>query len=208
MDGTQQTHAQPGRADAVAIWIFVAAGAVIAVWTMIAGIARIVQVVSGGPVPVTVDFTSTETTFPMSAAGEDVTVQLDRGSLIVPGLPQPVAGIAVLEQIVLMATIVTSVVCLILLSRSVLQGRVFGRVNTRLITTAGMVALVGFGTAGALGSAVGHETLNHLSDGEFEGAALAVLEPFPFVLAAFAFAIIGTAFAVGDRLRRETKGLV
>ena len=44
--------------------------------------------------------------------------------------------------------------------------------------------------------------------GDFERYAVIAIEPFPFVLAVFIVAIICTAFTIGERLQRDTEGLV
>lgn len=208
MSDKDSTGTKTSRPDLIALAIFAAAGAAIAGWSLIAGTVRIVEVVSGRPVDVPVDFVGTEVAVPSGTGDGDIAVAMDRGVVRMPELPSSVAGLAVLQQVVLMATTVTVVVCLVLLSRSVLRGALFGRANTRLVTTAGLVGLVGFGTAPALGGTVGDGAMAHLAGGEFDGAALFTVEPFPFVLAAFAFAIVATAFEVGTRVQRDTEGLV
>src|SRR5690606_20753557 len=98
--------------------------------------------------------------------------------------------------------------CLVLVSRSVLRGRIFSPGNTRLVVTAGIVALVGLGVAPALAGATASSALLKYSEGAFTDVSLFQVELFPFIIGAFAFATVATAFTIGARLQRETEGLV
>ena len=46
-----------------------------------------------------------------------------------------------------------------------------------------------------------------LSERTFDNVILSV-DPFALILAAFVAALLGTVFAVGERLQRDTEGLV
>lgn len=71
-----------------------------------------------------------------------------------------------------------------------------------------MTALVGFGVVPVFEGMVSNDIVSSLSDGEFHGYAIVAIQPLPFVLAAFAFGIVSTAYTVGARIQRETEGLV
>ncbi|MCS0498498.1 hypothetical protein [Protaetiibacter mangrovi] len=112
-----------------------------------------------------------------------------------------------LQQVALVLTVVTVVTCLAYLARSVFAGRVFGPGNSRLVGTAGIVGLVGFAVVPFFGNMGANAAFAQISDGTFDNVVMAI-QPFPFILAAFAVALITTVFVVGERLQRDAEGLV
>lgn len=181
---------------------------IIAVSAVVQAVFRIIEIAGNTDVIVHASFVDTDTVAPIGPDGAEIPVTLDTALVTIPQLPADAMGAAVLEQVVFALTVLTVVTCLVLLSRSILRGRVFGASNTRLVATAGIVALVGFGLAPALSGAAASSALYAYSEGAFTGTALFQVDVFPFVLSAFAFAAVGTAFTVGARLQRETEGLV
>jgi hypothetical protein len=113
----------------------------------------------------------------------------------------------VLQQVALVLTVVTIVTCLSYLARSVFTGRLFGRGNTRLVGTAGIVGLVGFAAIPFFGNMGANAAFAQLSDGTFDNVIMSI-EPFPFILGAFAVALAATVFVVGERLQRDAEGLI
>ncbi|MGW9628347.1 hypothetical protein [Microbacterium sp. NPDC055521] len=193
------------RGDTVSLALFVIAGLAIAAWTVWNVAVRIVELVGGGPLDVLVEFIDTtadaqigDTTFP---------VELDRGAITVTGLDAVGVASGVLGQLAFGVTIVVVVACLIALSRNILLGRVFGKTNTRLAAIGGGVGLVGAAAAHLFDTMLANAAMAHAVDGPFDTAVISV-EPFTFVLTAFALAVVGSVFVVGDRLQRETEGLV
>ncbi|WP_336644335.1 DUF2975 domain-containing protein [Microbacterium sp. USHLN186] len=193
------------RADTVSLAVFVIAGVAIAGWTVWQVAMRIAELVGGGSVQVMVDFLDTrvharisETTLP---------VEIDRGVITVEGLGPLGVVPGVLGQLAFAITVVVVVVSLILLSRNILRGRVFGKTNARLAAIGGGVGLVGAAASRFFDNMLANAAMAHAVDGPFDTAVISV-EPFTFVLAAFALAVVGSVFVVGDRLQRETEGLV
>lgn len=197
---------RPSRADKYATWNFIALGATIVGWVVVHAVLRTIDLLSPGPIDVPAKFLGTVAQAPIGEGGTDVPVALDRAVLKVDGLPAASVVAGLIEQVLLVATVGTVVTCLILLARQVLRGEVFSKRNTRLVGTAGIVGLVGAATVPFFGNMVANGAFSRL--GDFEGYAVMSIEPFPFVLAAFAIATVATAFTVGEKLQRETEGLV
>lgn len=197
---------RPSRADRVGMIAFLLLGAAVVALSATQSFTRISQVLSRSDVPMSVSFVDQSATLAFGNDAAPLRLQLDSAHVIVPALPESAVGPAVLQSVIQFGTVLTVLACLVLLTARFFRGRIFGRGNTALVATAGMVGLVGSGTAAALGGAAGVEALGSVSDG---GAlALFVLDPGPFIIGAFAFAVILTAFAVGARIQRETEGLV
>lgn len=169
---------------------------------------RVMRVLLGESIPVTVQPIGLELQAPIGPGGEAVPLQVDTATVTVPRLTGSTFGLEILEQVIRFGTVTTVTLRPVLLARSILRGRVFGRGNTALATTAGITGLEGAGTALALDGAVGGRVLVELGAGNSDGFVFLVADPALFIIAAFAFAVILTAFTVGARMQRDTEGLV
>lgn len=194
-----------GTGDTLALALFVIIGVGIAVTSICMAVARIVELSSGGRVQVLASFI--EAPAEATAGDETLPVLLDRAIVTVTDLMPTGVVFGILGQIAFALTITGVVVCLVALSRNILRGRVFSKANTRLIMGGGMLGLIGAAASRFFDNVLANTAIAQTTDGSFDTAVITV-EPFPFVLAAFALAIIGTVFVVGDRLQRETEGLV
>lgn len=193
------------KGDAVAMALFVVAGIVIAGWTIWHTIDRIIELAVGRDVRVAVEFIDAPAQAQLP--GGPLAVQLDRASVTVDSLGTMGAVPGILGQVAFAVTICGVVTCLILLSRNLLRGRVFGRANTRIVMIGGMIGLIGTAASRFFDNMLANATMAKLTDGPTDTAVMSI-EPFAFVLAAFALSVIGTVFVVGQRLQRETEGLV
>lgn len=104
-------------------------------------------------------------------------------------------------------SVVAIVVCLVLLIRNVMKGRVFGRTSARLVTTAGMVAVIGYAAYPFFGNMAANGAFATLSDNSFNNVVMSV-NLGGLVAIAFVAALASTVFVVGERLQRDTEGLV
>ena len=193
------------RGDTAAMALFVIAGLAIVGWTIWFTIARIIELTSGHDVPVLVEFMNQQTDVQMGET--TLPVELDRGTITVDGLGAIGVVPGVIGQIAFAVTITVVVACLIVLSRNLMRGRIFSRANTAIVMTGGTTGLVGAAAAKFFDNMLANAAMAHAVDGEFDTAVMSI-EPFTFVLAAFALAVIGSVFVIGDRLQRDTEGLV
>lgn len=195
------------RGDAGALIGFCIAGVAIAAYITVFSIIRIIELVSGGRVPVLVEFVDQPVTAPLGAGGADITLELDRAIMTADQLPPMATVPGIIGQVIQILTIVVVIGCLMLLARGILAGTVFSRRNTGLVATAGITGLVGFAAVQFFDNMLANAAVAAITDNSVDNAVISI-EPFTFVLAAFIIAVISTAFAIGDRLQRETEGLV
>ena len=193
------------RGDTGAMALFVVAGVVIAGWTIWHAVTRIVELAVGRDVRVAVEFVDRPAQAQLPSGS--LPVKLDTASVTVDSLGAMGAVPGILGQVAFAVTVTGVVACLILLSRNILRGRVFGKANTRIVATGGMIGLVGAAASRFFDNMLGNAAMAQLTDGP-TGTAVMSVEPFTFILAAFALSVIGTVFVVGARLQRETEGLV
>ena len=206
-----ETNTKPepvmSRWDAASMAIFMIIGAAFAVFTVVRSVIRTVEVLGGGDVRVFAQFAGTMAEAPIGPDGAPVPVELDTAYLIAPELPIASLGALVIEQIVISVSVVTVVACLLLLTWNVLHGRVFSKTNTQLVGTAGIVAFFGVALAPFFANIGANGAFAWISDRTFDNVILAADLTQLFTVA-FIAALAATTFTVGDRLRRDTEGLV
>lgn len=205
----QATSIRPvvSKGDRSALMILMAAGAALAVGAVVAAILRIVDALSGGTLEVPAEFAGTPALAPIGPDGADVPVALDTATLTVADLPAASVGAIVIQQVLMVAMVVTVVVCLLLLARGVLRDRVFSQANTRLVTIAGLTALLGAAAYPFFGNMAANGAFAAISEGTFDNVLMS-FDISSLLMLGFVAALASTVFTVGDRLQRETEGLV
>lgn len=168
---------------------------------------RISELLSDGKIQVVAGFTNQSATAALGPNGQEIEVGLDR-AILNTEVPAFSVWSGVIAQVVLVATFITVILCLTLLSHRILRGQIFGRTSTRLVATAGMVGLLGAPIVHFLNNMLANGAIAQVSSpSEVDSLAISV-DFFPFIIAAFAVSIICTVFVVGERLQREAEGLV
>lgn len=195
------------RSDQVGMWFFAAAGVVIGIVLSVRAVARIVEVLPNQDVTLTGEFAGTPAMAPIGPGGDAVSVGLEHATVTAPSLPAASLAAIVIQQVALIVGVIVVLTCLVWLMRNIVRGEVFSALNTRLVgvaTTAGFLtyaAIPFFGTMAANGA------FARISDREFDNVVMSI-DVSGLVLAGFLAALISTVFAVGDRVRRDTEGLI
>lgn len=195
------------RGDVAAMWVFIIFGVAFAAYTVARAIVRMVEVAANDDVRVFARFDGTMADAPIGPDGAPVAVELDAAHLLAPELPVAAVGALLIEQLVIIVTVLTVIGCLLALLGRILRGRMFNRTNTVLVTTAGLVGLIGYALTPFFANMGANGAFARISDRTFDNVVLAV-DLVPFVGIAFVAALASTAFTVGDRLQRDTEGLV
>lgn len=187
------------RGDIASLAVFAIIGIGSAVWSAVSAITRIVEVLPNSNVQVLATFRGTPAVAPIGVSGTDVSVALEEAVLTVSSLPGASLWAIVIQQVLMAVTFITVVTCLLLLVLNVMRGRVFGARSTRLVSIAGIVAVLGAATYPFFG--------NMAANGAFDNVIMTVDLTTLFAIA-FVAALASTVFAVGARLQRDTEGLV
>lgn len=204
---TSPTKSPLSKSDSGALLGFSIAGVLIAAYISFRSVLRIIELAGGENVAVPVEFAGDSVDLPLSDGSGSVAVGLDRATLTAADLPAIAAVPGILAQIVQIITIVVVIGCLLVLARSIVRGRIFSRAHTALVSTAGITGLVGFAAVQFFDNMLANATVHAVTDNRIDTTVLSI-EPFTFVLGAFIIALIGTVFVIGDRLQRDTDGLV
>nr|WP_314840767.1 hypothetical protein [uncultured Microbacterium sp.] len=204
---TSPTKSPLSKSDSGALLGFSIAGVLIAAYISFRSVLRIIELAGGENVAVPVEFAGDSVDLPLSDGSGSVAVGLDRATLTAADLPAIAAVPGILAQVVQIITIVVVIGCLLVLARSIVRGRIFSRAHTALVSTAGITGLVGFAAVQFFDNMLANATVHAVTDNRIDTTVLSI-EPFTFVLGAFIIALIGTVFVIGDRLQRDTDGLV
>jgi len=199
---------RPSALDRVGIVLFMVAGAAIILVAGIRSGGRIMQLLLGEDVPVAASFPGTPVEAPIGPDGSAVQLQLDSAVITLRQMSPLGFWSGILEQVLYFGSLTTVVVCLMLLSRNILRGRVFSRGSTALVVTAGLVGLAGAAFVPFFHGLMGAEALLSVAGDELDGFIIATVEPFSLVIIAFVIAVVSTAYTVGARIQRDTEGLV
>jgi hypothetical protein len=195
------------RGDAISLWIFMVAGVGIAIWAVWSAVVRIVEVLPNQDVAVPAEFAGTMADAPIGPGGAPVAIELDSAIITAPSLPAASLAALVIQQVVIAVVVVGVVVCLVWLARNVSRGIVFSRTNTVLVTTAGFTGIAGYFAVPFFGNMAANGAFAVLSDRTFDNVVISV-DLFPLILLTFIAATAATVFGVGERLQRDTEGLV
>ena len=195
------------RADAAAMIVFMLAGAGIALTTLISAVVRISEVLSDQQVALFARFWETVVQVQIDPDVTSLPVDLDTGWFTTATVPAVSVVLLVVQQVVLALGVGSVIACLLLVAWSVLRGRVFGRTNTRLVTAAGIAGLLTLAVVPLLGDMAASEAFDEIAAGRLDYVAISV-DIFPLILTALVAALATTVFTMGERLQRDTEGLV
>lgn len=202
MDNTRQLD----RSDRIGMYmsvVMVAVGAVIAV---VAAAARLLEVGDGRDVPVLVPLAGEEAMLPLGPDGSAVPVTVDTATVTVAD-PAPATLFALYAQPVWIAVVVVAgLVLAALFFLRLARGRAFDGGAARLAFVAAGLVAVGWLGDSILTNMTTNGALSALSDYTYESVTFEVsLAP---ALAVLVIAAIGAALQIGERLQRDTEGLV
>lgn len=200
------TDARPDRADRIGLYLSIALAAIgagLAVWT---AIRRLLEVGDGTHVPVTVPLTGEEAQLPLGPDGSAVTAVVETATVTVPD-PAAATAFALYAQPIWDAVFV----CLGLAVAAAFflrlaRGRVFTQGIVRLVYIATGVVAVGWLGSTILTNMTTNGALSALSDYTYDSVVFdAGLTP---VLGILLLGAVGAALDIGQRLQRDTEGLV
>ncbi|MRG60154.1 hypothetical protein GE115_09770 [Agromyces sp. CFH 90414] len=192
--------------DRVGMYLTVVLAAIGVAVTAWAVGARLVEVLPGTDVPVLVPFVGEQATLPIGPDGAPVEVDVDRAVVTVP---QPAAATQfalVAQPIVTGAATIAAIAMLALFAWNVARGRAFARANVRIVIAATFTLLAGW-VFGSLFTTMGvNGALSAVSEYTYDGVLFST--DWTAFWGILALGALGAAFQIGERLQRETEGLV
>jgi hypothetical protein len=194
------------RSDRIGMYATVVLGALGAVGTVWATVARLAEVLPGRDIPVVVPFVGETAELPLGPGGSAVTVDVDQATVTVSDPAGATLFALIAHPVVTGLAILAGIVLLCLFCLNVARGRAFAASTVRLVLTGVGVLTVGW-VLGSLFETMGvNGTLAAVSDRQHDGVLFQT--DFTAAFGILALGAIGAAFQVGHRLQRETEGLV
>ncbi|MET0713370.1 MAG: hypothetical protein ABWY57_00530 [Mycetocola sp.] len=188
------------------LWTAIVVGAIVAVGATGFALTRVANIIRNSGVEVLVPFFDTAASLPIGPGGTDVTVEVDQGVLTVSGLPGMVVTSLVAAVVVELVMTLAIVACAGILCWNLMQGRAFSRTNTRLVIGSAIALLAGTALGGFFHTVGINGALATIGDRRYDSiVASGSLVPY-FV--AIGLAAVALAFRAGERMQRETAGLV
>lgn len=197
------------KRDVLSVMIF---GAIAAVAVIVIAINDIAGMFSLQGFVVTARFPGVDAALPapVSAGTEPLVLDasITEARFLAPDIPLLSAAGFVAAVVFLTLTYIVVIACVLGVSRNLIRGRAFASSNSRYIFTASITLFVGtllaymgttFGINGAFAS-VGY--LGNASQANMPASY------WPSLFLAIALSVIAIAFRAGERLQRDTEGLV
>ena len=197
---------RPQRAERAAVYFTVAIVVLAAVAAVVFAGARLAELSSPEGASVIVPLRGEAATLPLGAGGEDVPLTVETVILTLPE-PSGVTAFALYaEPIWMAATTIAGAVLAGMFFMRLARGKAFSRGSANLAYMGSLVVSLSWAVSTALSNIVTNGTLHAISDGDYDGAVFE-FSLTPFVLA-LALGATGLALSIGEKLQRETEGLV
>lgn len=181
-----------------------AIGLIVTGWTVVDLVQRLISVFSNSDVPITVWLEDVEAVLPLDQGGAQVT--LSSGVADVSGMPPFILGVVALSAIVRAAAVLAVTGLVLTLCLNLTRGRIFSSGNTLLVSAISAAIAIGWFLTSLFAQMASNSAVNVLTDKAYSSAQ-APIEWTPY-LAAFGVAVVALAFRAGERLQRDTDGLV
>ncbi|WP_308797207.1 hypothetical protein [Agromyces silvae] len=194
------------RGDTLAMYFTMAVGAVGIGAIAWSAAARLIDVLPGRDVPVLVPFAGERAELPIGPNGTPVEVDVAQATVTVPEPAAATQFALVAEPIVHAAASIAGIVLLGLLAWNLARGRAFASSTVRLTWWGAGVLAVGWFAGTMLTNMTVNGALSAISEYTYEGIRFSA-SWLPF-FAFLALGAIGGAFQIGEKLQRETEGLV
>ncbi|QJW37492.1 hypothetical protein [Cellulosimicrobium protaetiae] len=195
------------RSDVVVTMLVAAA---VVVGAAVVMVRRVAELLGDGPVPVRVELTGDEVVrAPLGPGGADVTATAGSVVVDVPHLAGLARAAALVEAVAMPTAFAVTAVCLALFCRRVVRGLAFTAATTRLVLVACLATLVAWLVQVGASVVVGGAARSALGGGDpGSGTVFVTAFPLGLLLVAIALGAVAGAMRVGERLQRDTEGLV
>ncbi|MBP1325766.1 hypothetical protein JOF28_000998 [Leucobacter exalbidus] len=196
---------RPSAGDRIGLWIFIIAGLAITIITAVFAGIRITELLSPGPIAVESEFAQLPAA--VASGAETLPIDISSGTIYVTEMPLASLVAGVLAQVVIALVTATIAVCMILLAVSVIRGKIFSKRNSGLVAAAGFTGLIGFAAANLFSTMLANGALAWATERQIDNTVFS-FHPGSFLLWAFVIALVSSVFVIGERMQRDTEGLI
>lgn len=200
------TSRSPDQADRISMYVSIVLVAIGAGLTIVSAIGRLREVATSGAIPVLVPLAGETADLPLGPEGAMVQAEVETAVVHVSD-PAPATLFALWAQpiwgsVFIVAGLVIAAMFFLRLAR----GRAFTTGAARLAFVGAGTLLIGWLGSSMLTNMTTNGALSALSDYSYDSVIFEV--NFASVLAVLVLAAIGTALQIGERMQRDTEGLV
>jgi len=202
------TYAAPSlsKSDRIGMYATIVLGLIGALSVLWATVARVLEVAPNRDVPVLVPFSGEAAQLPIGPDRAMVSVDVDQATVIVPEPALATHFALVAQPIINGLTLLVAIALLCLFCWNLTRGRAFHRSTTRLIFAAAGTVIAGWVLGSLFTTMSVNGALSAVSEYTYDGVLFSTDFAPPVV--ALALSAIGAAFQIGERLQRDTEGLV
>lgn len=194
------------KSDRIGLYLSVAFAVIGIVGIVMATVQRLIEVAPGKDIPVLVPLTGETAQLPIGPDGAAFTVEVDTATVIVAD-PAPATLFALWAQPIVMGLswsvglVLAAIFCL-----RIARARIFGQGTARIVYAAASVLMFGWFAGSILTNMTTNGALSSISNYTYDSAIFtANLGP---AFAVLLLAAVGVALQMGEKLQRETEGLV
>jgi len=200
------TNTRPDRADRIGLYVAIAWVAIGAILAIVASVGRLTEVAPGQDIPVLVSLADEPAALPLAPDGAPFPVEVATATVVVAD-PGPGTLAALWAQPIWFAVMVSAAMVLsAMFFLRLARGRAFTRGAARIAFLGAGLVVANWLVESFLGAVVTLGALSAISDGTYENWTVEL--GFTPVGAVLILAATGAALRIGERLQRETEGLV
>lgn len=196
----------PDKGDRGAFWFSIIVGGALTIVSAVLSAIRIIEILRPGPTPVMVKMVDVTAAIPLSN-GTTLPAAISTAEIQASELPLASIIAGVTGPILTTLTLAAITVCLTLLALSIMRGRIFSTRNTKLVVAAALTGLLGFSFANLCNTMLANGALAWATGNEIDNTVVSV-EPAVYLIGAFAAGVVITVFTAGERMQRDTEGLI
>jgi len=204
----------PGAAATLSrgiVWVIFGIAALVFVGTLALSIWGVIGNLSSGTIGLTLSTTQTLPAEADQGPAALLSGEFDTATIVVGGLDAGTFAIALISKIALALTQLAIAASVVLLCWSLVKARPFRRSLSITVTISGAIVLIGGVLSAGLGVLASWMVADQLNDPDagLDGfwPILAGVDP-TFIAIGVALMLAGLAFEYGDKLQRDTDGLV
>ncbi len=196
------------RKDRSDLWTTIVVAAIAAVVTIAITIIRLLDLFAVDGISATARVDGVPADLPLGPGGASVDGRLHEISFTASDIPALSAGAYAAAIIVTGLAYLAVIACILRFCMNLMAGQAFTRQNTRLITATAIIIVAGTALT-AFGNTMGaNGAFASLGDGAIEPHTDVTAEYWVAMFACVALGAVAVAFRAGERLQRETEGLV
>lgn len=196
------------RTDRTDLWATIVTAAIAAVVTVTVTVIRMLDLFAVDGITATARLSGVPADLPIGPGGATVGGQLHEVSFTATDIPALSAGSYAAAIIITGLAFLVVIACVLRFCLNLMRGEAFTRENTRLITVTSITILAGTALTAFCNTMAANGAFFALGDGAVEPDTSVTATYWVAAFACVSLGAVAVAFRAGERLQRDTEGLV